>query len=166
MTDIVTRLRNWRTVHLARLHLLMEEAADEMERLSQAPCPHVVGTTTMHCSLTPFTLTEEEREAVERAADWLYRWQETHGYHSSENGDLATLRSLLERVSFIRDYPEPDNTASEDNESVRKTGGDFGQQPTITDEEREAIRRAAAVAREMHDTRLEAALGNLLERLG
>ena len=29
-TDIVTRLRNWRTVHLARLHLLMEEAADEM----------------------------------------------------------------------------------------------------------------------------------------
>jgi hypothetical protein len=33
MSDIVTRLRNWRTVHLARLHLLMEEAADEMERL-------------------------------------------------------------------------------------------------------------------------------------
>jgi hypothetical protein len=33
MTDIITRLRNWRTVHLARLHLLMEEAADEMERL-------------------------------------------------------------------------------------------------------------------------------------
>jgi len=61
------------------------------------------------------TLTDEERKAVERAADWLYRWQETHGYHSAENGDLATLRSLLERVSFIRDYPEPDNTASEDN---------------------------------------------------
>jgi hypothetical protein len=37
---------------------------------------------------------------------------------------------------------------------------------TLTDEEREAIRRAAAVACEMHDTRLEAALGNLLERLG
>ena len=33
MSDIVGRLRNWRTVHLARLHLLMEEAADEMERL-------------------------------------------------------------------------------------------------------------------------------------
>jgi hypothetical protein len=29
-SDIVTRLRNWRAVHLARLHLLMEEAADEM----------------------------------------------------------------------------------------------------------------------------------------
>lgn len=35
MSDIVERLRNWRTVHLARLHLLMEEAADEMERLSR-----------------------------------------------------------------------------------------------------------------------------------
>jgi hypothetical protein len=33
MSDIVERLRNWRSVHLARLHLLMEEAADEMERL-------------------------------------------------------------------------------------------------------------------------------------
>jgi hypothetical protein len=43
-------------------------------------------------------LTDEEREAIERAADWLYRWQETHGYHSSENGDLATLRSMLERT--------------------------------------------------------------------
>jgi hypothetical protein len=35
-----------------------------------------------------------------------------------------------------------------------------------TDAELRAIRRAAAVAREMHDTRLEAALGGLLERLG
>jgi hypothetical protein len=40
MTDIVTRLRDWRNVHLARLHLLMEEAADEMERLSaNGDCP-------------------------------------------------------------------------------------------------------------------------------
>ena len=33
MSDIVARLRDWRSVHLARLHLLMEQAADEMERL-------------------------------------------------------------------------------------------------------------------------------------
>lgn len=33
MNDIVARLRNWREVHLARLHLLMEEAADEVARL-------------------------------------------------------------------------------------------------------------------------------------
>ena len=33
MSDLVARLRNWREVHLARLHILMEEAADEMARL-------------------------------------------------------------------------------------------------------------------------------------
>ena len=48
--------------------------------------------------LARLRLTEAEREAVERAADWLDRWQQTHGYHSSESGDLATLRGLLERV--------------------------------------------------------------------
>lgn len=39
------------------------------------------------------------------------------------------------------------------------------RKPTLADEELKAIRRAAAVAREMHDSRLESALGNLLERL-
>ena len=43
-------------------------------------------------------LTDAERECVEWAADWLGRWQQTHGYHSSESGDLATLRGLLERL--------------------------------------------------------------------
>lgn len=44
------------------------------------------------------TITDDEREAVGRAVDWLDRWQATHGYHSSESGDLATLRGLLERL--------------------------------------------------------------------
>jgi hypothetical protein len=39
------------------------------------------------------------------------------------------------------------------------------RKPMLADEELKAIRRAAAVAREMHDSRLEAALGGLLERL-
>ena len=33
MSDLVERLRNWRTVHLSRLQLLMEGAADEIEAL-------------------------------------------------------------------------------------------------------------------------------------
>jgi len=75
----------------------LKEAADEIERLR---------------------LTDEERDAIAGAI-------------ASEHGRgsfawAATLRSLLERVSFIRDYPEPDNAASEDI-AVRKTGGDFGQ---------------------------------------
>jgi hypothetical protein len=51
-------------------------------------CPYVVGTTTLHCSLTPFTLTDEEREAIE--------WASTVEWGS--NPHAATLRALLERT--------------------------------------------------------------------
>jgi len=51
-------------------------------------CPHVVGRTTLHCSLTPFTLTDEEREAVAHAVSRLA------GIHYSD-----TLRGLLERTT-------------------------------------------------------------------
>ena len=80
MSDIVTRLRNWRTVHLARLHLLMEEAADEMERLSQkCDCPGQDNAAkqdnTPAANATPgessvqseCTLTDSERASIERA---------------------------------------------------------------------------------------------------
>jgi hypothetical protein len=52
-------------------------------------CPYVVGRTTLHCSLTPLTLTAEEREAVERAADLI---------DAKTCGDSSTLRALLERT--------------------------------------------------------------------
>jgi hypothetical protein len=39
------------------------------------------------------------------------------------------------------------------------------RKPMLAAEELRAIRRAAAVADEMHDSRLKAALGGLLERL-
>jgi hypothetical protein len=53
-------------------------------------CPHVVGTTTQYCSLTPLTLTAAEREAVEVAA----------AAYASDHGErfAATLRNLLERT--------------------------------------------------------------------
>jgi len=125
MSDIVERLRAW--VYTDSQYATAREAADEIERLRLSIIGDYPGednparedNESVRKTGGDFgqpALTAEEREAVERAADWLYRWQETHGYHSSENGDLATLRSLLERVSFIRDYPEPDNTASEDND--------------------------------------------------
>jgi hypothetical protein len=50
-------------------------------------CPYVVGRTTLHCSLTPLTLTDAERDAVKLAAEW---------FASVPLGD--TLRSLLERT--------------------------------------------------------------------
>jgi hypothetical protein len=85
--DIASRLRNWRGLHLAHGGELFEAAAAEIERLRSQPCPYVTGTVTQHCTLTPFTLTDAEREAVE--------------YYIGTGGPDAvdaTLRTLLERT--------------------------------------------------------------------
>ena len=57
-------------------------------------CPYVTGTVTRYCTLTPFTLTNAEREAVRDAADAY-----------ADNDDdadceriAATLRGLLDRT--------------------------------------------------------------------
>jgi uncharacterized NAD(P)/FAD-binding protein YdhS len=79
--DIVERLRNWRTVHLARLHLLMEEAADEMQRLRNGS---LVACETVR-------LTDAEREAIREACD-EGRWYPKDYHH------IHTLRGLLDRL--------------------------------------------------------------------
>ena len=99
MEDIVERLRSWfKDVNAVSAIDLMDESAAEIERLRngasesrETVCPHVRGTVTQHCSLT-FTLTDEEREAVEYFAAF---------HRSPREGDAnaaATLRSLLERL--------------------------------------------------------------------
>ena len=103
MTDIVARLRDWRNVHLARLHLLMEEAADEMERLSangdcpaqdnaanrdNTPATH--GTPSEGSEQGGCTLTDDEREAVQCA---IAAEHERGAWQWAE-----TLHGLLERL--------------------------------------------------------------------
>ena len=86
MSDIVERLRNWRTVHLARLHLLMEEAADEMERLRLELSD--AGKSNHPEKPDSSTLTDAEREAV--------------AYYLGTGGPYAvhaTLSGLLARLS-------------------------------------------------------------------
>jgi hypothetical protein len=88
VSDIVTRLRNWRTVHLARLHLLMEEAADEMERLSaNGDCPAPDNAARRDI------LTDKERWAIEASIAYL---QPVENY---DNRVQTVLRKLLERLS-------------------------------------------------------------------
>jgi hypothetical protein len=70
-------------------------------------------------------------------------------------GEIERLRDAIRRLA------EQDATLSVCDGAVTVT-----MDGALTDEELKAIRRATAVAREMHDSRLEAALGNLLERLG
>lgn len=101
--DIVSRLRNWRGLHLAHSGKLYEEAADEIERLRkwslegrETVCPHVRGTVTQHCSLN-FTLTAEEREAIARGIEEL---EGALNIGSVDDAAAAsTLRALLERLA-------------------------------------------------------------------
>jgi hypothetical protein len=93
--DIASRLRNWRGLHLAHGGELFEAAAAEIERLRSQPCPYVTGTVTQHCTLTPFTLTDEEREAIEKA---IGRELDAEWYGGPEPERVTTLRTLLERT--------------------------------------------------------------------
>jgi hypothetical protein len=55
--------------------------------MSDETCPYVTGTVTQHCTLTPFTLTDAEREAIQ----WFAHYGLPERY-------AAALRSLLERI--------------------------------------------------------------------
>jgi hypothetical protein len=79
----------------------LDEQAEEIARLRSQPCPYVVGRTTLHCSLTPFTLTDAEREAIN---DAVYLCGATAGLANEQANATAwatcaaTLRGLLERT--------------------------------------------------------------------
>ena len=104
ITDIVTVLRGvgFSAVSpqagdsASLLHYWVTHAADEIERLRSQPCPHVTGTVTQHCTLTPFTLTDEEREAIAACAAAC---ENAAQYGIAEDARRAsTLRGLLERA--------------------------------------------------------------------
>lgn len=100
MDDITKRLRQYGNTGeplLLQDDAILEEAADEIERLRSQPCPYVVGRTTLHCSLTPFTLTDAEREAI-RFAAVLYE-------RGCRPADAATLRALVDRTQDDANRP-------------------------------------------------------------
>jgi hypothetical protein len=72
----------------------LDEQAAEIARLRSQLCPYVVGRTTLHCSLTPFTLTDAEREAIAEAVG---------AYNDNDDDEecariAATLHGLLKRT--------------------------------------------------------------------
>jgi hypothetical protein len=82
--DLVSRLRNWRGLHIAHSGRLYEEAADEIERLR---------------------LTAEEREAIDFACMNLMETTRRAMQRCHADEDIApvskaraTLRALLERT--------------------------------------------------------------------
>ena len=139
MTDIVTRLRDWRNVHLARLHLLMEEAADEMERLSaNGDCP------------APENAANEDNTPATHATP-------SEGIEQSECTLTDEVRRLRGAIAALADQ---DATLSVCDGTVTVT-----MDATLTDEEREAVEQAAGRAHQDALHRAAATLRGLLERL-
>jgi hypothetical protein len=56
----------------------------------QPECPYITGTVTRYCTLTPFTLTDEEREAIQDGIDALCTL--------NEDDAAMPLRALLKRL--------------------------------------------------------------------
>jgi hypothetical protein len=61
------------------------------EGTSQGECPYVTGTVTRFCTLTPFTLTDAEREALEIAVEYV-------GSAYAVEHHARTIERLLERT--------------------------------------------------------------------
>ena len=100
MSDLTDRLRRWAiSTDAVPASDLMDEAADEIDRLRSQPCPYVAGDTTRYCTLTPLTLTDAEREAVERGYCSLLGVEDMSAECSRWDAEAAdTLRGLLERT--------------------------------------------------------------------
>ena len=61
--------------------------------MDEKPCPYVTGSVTRYCTLTPFTLTDAEREAIQWAVHWITS--------STPNGFCPpALPGLLERTQL------------------------------------------------------------------
>lgn len=79
---------------IARLRGDAEVSRLRLEAAQAEPCPYVTGKTTRYCTLTPFTITDEEREAVEAAVGFC----ECTDKPLPRSEQIATLRKLLERL--------------------------------------------------------------------
>jgi hypothetical protein len=64
------------------------------------PCPYITGTVTRYCTLTPFTLTDAEREAIAAGLGALERLYEDSPPISKPiyEQHAPTLRGLLKRT--------------------------------------------------------------------
>jgi hypothetical protein len=112
--DLVSRLRNWRGLHIAHSGRLYEEAADEIERLRNGA---LEGRETV-------SLTAEEREAI-AGAMWDYgQYADELGLSVAEATERqATLRGLLDRTKDQerRDI-NSDNTQGDAEPSLASAG--------------------------------------------
>ena len=101
--DIIARLRDWRSVHLARLHEVMEQAADEIELLRGYRDEAESEASIASLAVERLRLTDAERYAIIAGLRCLERqlWADPEnlgGDYRDMQRDAATLRGLLDRL--------------------------------------------------------------------
>jgi hypothetical protein len=84
--------------------------------MSESDCPYVTGTVTRYCTLTPFTLTDAERVAVEDALEANESESRVFGCQVATKF-AATLRGLLERTMPARDETRPKPPANPERDA-------------------------------------------------
>jgi hypothetical protein len=106
MSDIVGRLRNWRTVHLTQLRYVMESAADEIERLrlsGNGSCPepeNAASEDKVFLRQNMTTLTDEiARLREEKASDWKAACESTR----LASTEIARLRLTAAERDVMRE---------------------------------------------------------------
>lgn len=129
-----------------------ESQVSSQENLT--PCPYVTGSVTRYCTLTTFTLTDEECEAIEYFSEWcIGPWERLKRYG-------ATLRDLLSRTG--KNSRQTCDEAAEYHSHGEKNP----ERDRLTDDEEDAVRLAYIQLRIIHAGDAAAALRGLLERLG
>ena len=151
--DIVSRLRNWRGLHLAHSGRLFEEAADAIERARGDAAVARLRLDAAHAEIERLR-TSDRSQAVKPAE------AKDAGSRLRQMNDVLEENDRLREA--IRRLAEQDATLSVQGGSVAVT-----MDATLTDAEREAIEAADAYmsAAGCHDTNVQRTLRGLLERL-
>ena len=178
MIDLVTRLRTWvHAVDAVPASDLMDQAADEIERLRGYRDAAESDLTVAIIAAERLRLTDLELAAVQRAA------KDENDFGLVYTADV--LRSLLDRLSQNGGCPEPDNAANSDTVgrtlarritglqstleadprfSLQSEKPTIGEKPTLTDEERDSLKFAINQMKYIRADSAAATLRALLER--
>lgn len=104
------------------------------EDKAEPVCPYVTGTVTRYCTLTPFTLTDAEREAI------LYCVSCAQDYRDRLDGSERATQMIEIAMRCAMPQVGPAPAEGPRTASVTHVGG---AGPTLTDAERESIQFAA-----------------------
>ena len=157
MTDLAARLKNWRSVHLSRLHILMEEAADYVALLEAGNSLSHSGFLVLASAVDGMSGEIARLRLLSGSGDCPVPDNAANGENNERLAALQALAELDEELGLPRCTPATLSTPSE---------GSVHNVCTLTDAERAAVEYFAAFHQSPREADASAAatLRGLLER--